>query len=743
MKSLIALILSALVGAAVAQDVPSTPALGSNGDVAVLDTVVVTAQKRRQPALDVPISMTVLDQDDLEKARVGSLEDLQRLVPGFSMENQAGYNVLTMRGVGGGGRNIGFDPRAGVYLDGIYMGQAQALRQPLFDVEQVEVLRGPQGHLFGRNAVAGAVNITTGAPTREFESVLRGVVGSQGTHEAYATVSGPVSEAVLGKISLASETHGGFTTNLYDGQKLDDLGRITARGQIFLLPSDRLNIRISADASTTKQKATQGEPVTDLFEQPLPGGILPKRTVNFNTTPFETVKLSGGSVRADYTLDSHQILTALFGYRQTHQDLQLDNDYSPKDLLRISYGDDFKQSSEEIRIASPNLGSARYVLGLYHLNETARTDRKATIGLDVGTSLVNYPLIPFLVPLADVTGTVPGAVVSNNGVVRTDTYALFGAVDYDITHWLTLNLGARFTHETKDVLFNLDGAASGSFGIGSLTGYQDSRSENKLSPTVGATYAVSKDQNVYAKFSRGFKSGGWNIEFLSSNGVKKPSFESETVDSYEVGAKGKLLGGRLHYDLAAYSSRFKDFQVFQFVDLGGGATSMELRNAADAESRGLDASLTLRATPQLDIGVKLGLVKAVFKSFNTCSPIVDCTGHRLPYAPNFTSSLTVKYGTRLPGIGGKLDFYGDYSFHGESFSDPVNDPLTQNIPGRELLNARLGYVPDKSHWDFSLWVHNLFDKDTVASRDRDFLGNLTVHRVDPRTAGLEGRYRFY
>jgi iron complex outermembrane receptor protein len=743
-KSLIALALSLAVGYADAQPIMPVPASTDSGEAEplVLDTIVVFAQKRPQFAQDVPISMTVLGRDDLENARAGSLEDIQQQVPSFSMENQAGYNVLTIRGVGGGGRNIGFDPRVGVYLDGVTLGQAQALRQPLFDVEQVEVLRGPQGHLSGRNTVAGAVIITTRSPTSEREGYLRGVVGGHGAHEGYAAVSGPISEKVLGKISVASEMRDGTITNLYDGGKLDDLKRQTARGQILILPTDKLKISISADSSNTKQKLTLGEPTSDLFELPLQGGILPKRTVNFNTTPTETVDLSGGNVTATYTMDSGHVLTAIAGYRDTHQEKQTDNDYGPNDLLRTFYVDDFRLSSEEVRIASPNKGGVRYVAGLYHLNERARTDRKATIGLDAGTTLVRHPLIPVPVLFTVVAGAVPGAVVSNDGEVKTDTYALFGALDYDIAESLMLNLGTRYTHEMKDVLFNLDGSASSTFGIGSLTGYRDSRSEKYISPTIGATYAVSQNQNIYAKYSRGFKSGGWNTEFLSTNGVNKPSFDNETAESYEVGTKGTLLGGCLRYDLAAYTSRFKNFQVFQFVDLGGGATSIELRNAAEAESRGLDASLTLRASRQLDIGVNFGLVKAYFKNFDTCSPTVDCTGHRLPYAPSFTSALTVNYGMPMPSLGGKLDFYGEYSFHGKSFMDPVNDPVTQNIPSRELVNVRLNYR-DNSHWECSLWVQNLFDKDTVTGRVRDFLGSLIDARVKPRTAGIEVKYTFY
>lgn len=713
MKFLMAFVATfAVIGSAQAEQAISTaPGDDEATQTLALNPVVITAQKRQQQTQDVPISMTVLSQDDLEKARGGTLEDIQQLVPNFSMESQSGYNVLTMRGIGGGGRNIGFDPRVGVYLDGIYMGQAQALRQPLFDIEQVEILRGPQGHLFGRNTVAGAVNITSRSPTKELEGYLRSVMGSKGTREGYATISGPISETVLGKISLASESHDGFTKNIYDGNTLDDLGRTTARGQLVFIPTDKLKISLSADWSRTKQNLILGEPTNDLFGQP----VLAKRTVNFNTTPSENISLSGGSATVNYRMGSGYIVTAITGYRSTHHEKRVDNDYSPNNILGVFYIDDFRQSSEELRIASPNEDSLRYVAGLYHLSETATTNRKATFGL-------------------------MNLVISNNGEVNTNTSALFGALDYDITHALTLNLGARYTHETKDVLFNLAGSA---IGLANLTGYQDTRLENNMSPTVGASYAVSPRLNVYAKYSRGFKSGGWNTDYLDVNAATKPSFDTETVNSYEVGTKGKLLNDRLRYNLAAYTSQNKNFQVFQFVTLAGGSTSILLKNAAEVESHGIDADLTLRATQRLDIGVNFGLSKATFKRFDSCSPTVNCTGNHLPYAPNFTSSLTVNYGMPLARVGGKLNIYGEYSYHGKSFADPINDPVTLGVPSRELVNIRLGYIPNNSHWDFNLWAKNLFNKDTVVMRNRDFLGSLTDRRVDPRVVGMEAQYSFY
>ena len=735
-KSVIALAaLAALLPAGAQQ------AAASDDAPAALAPVVVTAQKRQQSTQDVPIAMTVLSADALEKTRAGSLEDLQQLVPSFSMDDQSGYHTVTVRGVGGGGRNIGFDPRVGVYVDGIYMGQSQALDQPLFDVEQVEILRGPQGYLFGRNTVAGAVNITTAAPTKTLQGYVSGDVGSYGTQNLSASFSGPVADKVLGKLSLSSESHGGFISNVYNGQKIDDLKRETVRGQLLFQASDKLKISVAADSSYTNQRLVLGEPVTASGQQ-LPGGTS-IGSVDFNVTPKETTHLSGASVTANYALDGGNTLTAIVGQRSTRQVKTNDTDYSPVDLLSVHYADDFKQTSEEVRIASPNQGAARYVVGAFHLNETANTERAAIVGSAAATAIA--AVVPGLGPLTFAqVGVPPGTIVANSGTVKTDTSALFGSLDYDLLPALTLNLGARYTHETKNVLFNLGSAtptALAVFKVGALNNYTNSRDENNLSPSVGATYAVSKEQNVYAKFSRGFKSGGWNVDFISAAAAANPSFNTESVDTYEVGTKGQMLGGRVRYDLSVYDSTFKNFQVFQFVNLGS-TSVLQLSNAAGAQSKGLDGSLTWRATKQLDLGVNFGVVHATFTSFAGCTATQSCTGNQLPYAPKFTSALTANYGLPVASLNGKLNFYGEYSYRAKSFSDPVNDSVTQSLPSRELVNARVAFSPNDSHWDFNLWAHNVFNQDTVTLRGQDFLGTYIVKRMEPRMVGIQAKYFF-
>jgi len=731
--------LLALVGACCHAHAEAPPA-----DTApvILGEVVVTAQKRAQPIEDVPIAMTVIGRKTLDNSRAATLAEMQQLVPNFSIAQSLGVNTVTIRGIGGGGRNIGFDTRAGVYVDGIYMGQAQALDQSLFDIEQVEVLRGPQGHLFGRNTVAGAVNITTRAPSATFESSFRAVAGNYNAREGYADVSGPIADRVLGKFSVGYEARDGFTANLYNNHALDDLKRLSTRGQLAIQASDRLTIDLAADYADIRQRGI-AEATTGMFDAPFPGGLYPDHTVNYNTTPYLDNRLSGASLTVNYDMTGGRTLTAITGYRDTHQNREVDNDWSPADVFHVNYTDDFKQLSQEIRIASAIEGPLRYVAGVYLMHESADTLRLAITGQDTHT-LVKHPLVPVPIPFGALLGLNPGDTIPVSGAVKTDSYALFGSLDYDLTGRLTLNLGARYTDEKKSLLYNIDGAASGAIGMGTAVNYTDGRSDSMLTPTLGVTYALDKSHNLYGKYSTGFKSGGWNLDYLTATQLaSKFDFNKETVDSYELGLKGASPDQRMSYDLAVFRSRFKDFQVFQFADLGAGTTEMQLRNAAKAESTGAEASLRAMLTDNLGIGGNIGILKATFNSFpGGLTGGGDAAGKRLPDAPNLTAAVTVNYGMAAPSLGGRLDFYGECSHRSKSYSNVDNSETLDAVSSRNIVNARVSFSAAHAPLKLSLWARNLFDNNYTTARGRDFFGNQFVKRGDPRAFGVEGRYGF-
>ncbi|OGS98555.1 MAG: hypothetical protein A3F73_07890 [Gallionellales bacterium RIFCSPLOWO2_12_FULL_59_22] len=710
-------------------------------DPAMLGEVVVTAQKRAEPIGNVPISMTVVDRKDLENSHAATLTEMQQLAPNFSLDQQLGVNTVTVRGVGGGGRNIGFDTRAGVYVDGVYMGQTQALDQSLLDIEQVEILRGPQGSLFGRNTVAGAVNIVTRAPSDKFESAVRAGMGNYSAREGYANVSGPMTDGMQGRLSVGYEARDGFTTNIFDNRNLDDLKRASVRGQIAFQPTDRLALNLSVDHTDIRQDIAFGEAVTGMFDVPL-AQPYSGRTVNYNTVPHVNNTLFGLNLTLNYDM-AGAALTAITGYRDTHQNLLNDVDWSPNDIFRVDYTDDFRQLSQEIRIASTAKGALRYVAGVYLMHEFADTNRVATVGNDTNT-LVQHPLVPSPIPFGALTNLAPGNTVPLWGSVKTDSYALFGSLDYDLAERLTLNLGARYTDERKRLFYNIDGTASGTPPMGTARNYTDSRSDGVLTPTAGLTWAANKSLNLYGKYSTGFKSGGWNFDYQTPTQIAgKIDFNRETVGSYELGLKGATPDRRMSYDLALFYSRFRDLQVFQFADLGGGRTEMQLRNAAKAESEGMEASLRALLTDSFSVGGNIGILRATFDSFpGGLTGGGDAAGKRLPYAPDLTAALTANYRMSAPSLGGWLDFYGEYSHRSKSYSGVDNSETTDIIGSRNVVNARVSLAADRVPLRLSLWGRNLFDSSYTTARGRDFFGNQYVRRGDPRMFGVEGRYSF-
>lgn len=689
----------------------------------MVEEVVVTAQKREQNLEDVPISMSVVGDDELEKTGAASLRELQQVVPNFSFDAANGYDNISIRGVGGGGRNIGFDTRAGLYIDGVYIGQSAALSSPLFDLERVEVLRGPQGHLFGRNTVSGAVSLVTKVPSEEAAAYVKVVAGTEGTQEIHASFEGAMSETVLGRLSVASQKRDGFVKNQFDDSDLDDLDRQVIRGKLLFDISDNLSVDLNADYSVTDTSILVGEPISNpaLGDAGVTGT---PREVNFNTTPGSEHDLGGSSVTVDYDLDNGLMLTAVTGYRTAEQVKTNDTDFSPLDYISIDYTDASRQFSQEVRIASPSEESIRYVAGIYFLDEAAKTDRVATLGTFAGPGAGYHEVI--------------------DSEVDTKTSALFASADIDMTESLTLNLGARFTDETKDVDYSLvnNGGGASLFGLAVVPSYTDSRSESHMTPTIGVTYAVNDNSNVYAKYSTGFKSGGFNVDYLTDASFAEIEFDTEEVISYELGLKGKSESGKVSYDLVAFTSTYEDFQILQFVEVAPGVHLPILRNAAEVDSQGLEASVKVHVDENLSLGANVGLLKAEFSSFpNGNAAGDDLSGSKLPNAPEITAAVTLDYYIPMPTFKGGIDFYFEYSYRDESYSLADNQDQYL-LDSHGLLSTRITFTPEDETWSASLWARNLTDEEYKDYAGNDFLATDFVRYGAPRTVGLEATLRF-
>lgn len=704
-----------------------------------LDTVVVTVQKRPETEKNVPVAMTVIENESLERLRIRDLSDVGALAPSTVLSQSSGVNTLTVRGVGGGGRNIGFDPRVGVYLDGVYIGQAQALTMPWLDLQQAVFLRGPQGHLFGRNTVAGAVVLTSEPAQEPTQATVRATVGNDGRLEGQAMVAGAWSEDWAGRLAVSNEHTDGDIRNRYDGQRWGGLDRRGARAQVRWTPGP-WQIDWSGDVSDSHQKVPYGQPITDFFDTPLPAGPLSPRVVSFNTIPYVDLRTWGTSLNAQRSLDNGGTLTALASVRDTRQKRQNDTDYSAADLLRVNYTDAYRQNSQEVRWASPDQGRVRGVVGFYGAQERANTNRGVTIGNDVGT-LVPVPGLPIRLPFGAAFRLRPGFGAASVASVDTDSWAVFGNVDVDLSDRWVASVGGRYTEEEKSLRMDLNGAGSGALAIATL-GTTDNRRDKDFSPRASVTFKVNDRVNAYLTYATGFKSGGWNVDFLNlGQAATGFGFAPETVTSWETGVKGSSANGKWSFEGSVFQADYDDYQVFQFQSLGGGAAVLQLRNAAKVRSRGAEISANWHPSSAWAFGAQVGALDARFVRFpNGGGAGVDLDGNRLPEAPKWTVGLQASYQQSLSK--GYLVWQAEHHYRSSSFASANNAPVYDELSSRHWTNARVTFESQDGQWAVSLWSKNLFDRSGIDVRGRDFFGNQVVQYAQPRQVGVDVTWKY-
>lgn len=770
----IASVFSALLGTslATAQDTDD-PDAGFT-----LEEIVVTAQKRAESIIDVPISIVTVTDDFMKKTGVRQMRDVAEFVPNMSFTSgNDNATAVRIRGVGATTRNIGFDTRVGVYLDGVYLGQSPAQNMDILDLERVEVLRGPQGTLFGKNTVAGAINLISKQPDDQLMMEVRGEYGNFKSHRLSAIINLPISDNLFTRFSISDNQREGYVTNLFDGTKFNGRDGISLRGQVRY-EGEGFDINIAADRLSSKRVSFNGEAITNTFGLGSTDPGAPERLeINVNTNNHEERSITGvtGTLQAD--LGGDYAVKLISAYRDTHAERIQDTDYSALDMLHVEYPDGYKQFSQELQIISPDSDRFKYVAGLYYYHQEGTSERHIPLGADVGVlfSLLAPPLAP-AAPLF------VGAAVDTFGDVTTTSWAGFVNGSYDITDRLTLGFGARYTYEKKTVdwallgdvvnigfpfpLATVFGVSDGRTDVAgpgviidgrSVAAVQDSNSYKNFSPTINVTYALSEDVNVYAKYSSAFKSGGFNLDFVSVGSfIDGLDFDQETVDAYEVGIKGDVLDNRLRFNLVAFQSDFKDYQLNQFVDLGNGLSSITIRNAAKVRTKGIEAEVTLLATENLLLAGSVGFLDTAFLSFpgggssrHPGGVGADLSGNELPEAPSFTAAVSAQYNYPIESLNAEGIIRFDWTYSGSNFTSEDNVRVAR--PGStvpygynkswSLLNGRIGLESDKN-WAVYLWARNLLNKEYSSTNLTDFFGTVINFPAEPRMYGVEVSYQF-
>jgi iron complex outermembrane receptor protein len=710
-----------------------------------IQEVVVTAQNRRERLRDVPISATVFSAADLEENRGTSVEDYAAQTPNltFASTGRRSESDITIRGISNlGGQNNAF----GVYVDGLNVTPASsdiAINPKLLDVERVEVLRGPQGTHFGRNAIAGAVSITTKKPAERFSVKAQGNAERFGTYMGSGTVNVPLADGLALRTTGFYEQSDGFIDDIGPANNTNSRDEWGLRGALRYEPGSRLTI----DASASHEAFEQGyrtmvpsasiNPALESILEALgePGGIREgqgtfpenERTVSTDADFSSELWTTTVTGRIEYRFDSFSVISQT-GWIESSSSTRGEADNTAQDIITGDVEETLNAFSQEVRVQSTGDRRVDWLVGANYADDDTRFFVDRFFGRD-------FPLAPFL------PSSPPFPFERSSTLRETESVGVFGEAEaHLLSDRLELLVGLRFTHddvrsESDDRSFSLvtnpeDPAFPGAFDEGTNAG---SVSFDDVSPRVAVTYRLTESTNVFATVSRGFKAGGFNENQLRGD----PTFDDEVLWNYETGAKGSVLQRRLRFEASLFWMDWSDLQV-NSVDVSTGTPTFETQNAAEARSKG--AELQLRALPPVDgleVGGTVGYLDATFDRFpeaNVDGEQRDLSGEPLPRSPSWTASGFARYERpltdRMQGF-----VRGQVSYTGERFEDiAAREPF--RVPNHTVVDVSAGVETERLR--LSVFSENVFDNDHfvgIRASSLSLSGLQVVPR--PRLFGVE------
>lgn len=688
--------------------------------------IVVTAQKREENLQSVPISITAVTQEMLRNRDVDTIDAIDRIAPNLMIvpaRTSTAVAGITLRGqVQDDPSSITLDQSVGLYVDGVYVARGNGAFQRLYDVERVEVLKGPQGTLYGRNTTGGAINVIPNHPTDNFSLDAKFTVGNYSRREAAAAVNVPLSKGVAARGVFVSAKRNGYAKNLFStgplnpGDKdIDDENSFYGRLMLDADVTNNLSLSLGYDYFSDKN---DGGPVVPIYFDPAspffnvlsplrPSGI---RVLRQNDPNGVDVKVQGFTAIATLDLDAITIKN-IFAYRET--DELTFNDFDGTEINLISTYLSLKQHqySNEINI-SGNIGErVEWILGGYWFKEKGRNFTRLGLGL-----------LPGFGELSQI----------DDGLGRNKSTAVFAQGTFQFSDALSLTAGARHTWETKKLTsFNIGTNGRPLFPGGSASFAKDFTG---LTGSISLNYQASEDLFLYAKFGRGFRSGGFNIRGI---GPLAPPFGKETVDEFEIGAKSDLAGGRVRANIALFYDFYNDIQrVIQGVVGNPPTPTTTTRNAAKAKIYGGELELSALPTENLELSVNVGAAIARYDEFMD-GPI-DRSNNRFPLVPEWTVNGMIRY--TLPETSlFKPVLQVDASWK-DSYDLLVFNTPNLFQPSYTLVNAKitLEKVAGKD-LNVSLFGRNIFGKRYILN-GRDFgrpFGLNVARYGPPATYGVE------
>ncbi len=727
-----------------AQDAAPPPAAAAQSEPATLDSVTVTARKREETLQDVPVAVTAFTPDTLDKLNVRDIGDLDAQVPNLTIYAARGSTSTAtayIRGIGQADPLWGVDPGVGIYLDDVYIARPQGALLDVFDVERIEVLRGPQGTLYGKNTIGGAIKyISRGLPqeTTGFASVTVGNYNQLDVKAALGGEIGGKDSGLRGRVSVASMNRDGFGTNTYTGQEVSDKEINAVRMQLGAYSQDDFDVQFAFDYMDD-QSGVRGAKM--LAPNPLAPAYPPtsdRYDIRSGMKNINDTEMKGASVTANWRPSDNWAFKYVAAKRESDTETNIDFDTTPLTLVdvRAFYSD--SQVSQELQANYDGGGRARGVMGLYWFNG------------DAGGQVLNHFYNPLLA-----TGLTNPLFGDTQGVVNTKSIALYADWTFDLTDRLTLDVGARYTDEDKHAVAlnrfytGLDYGTS----WGTAANFDKTINFKNVSPKVSLDYQVTPDILVYGLASRGFKSGGYNIR-ANTTAVPRSGepFDDEQVDSFEIGSKMSFLDQRLFLNLSAFHNKYKDIQLSIFTAFDSNNDGVDdnffgdFTNAGKGTVNGVEVEYQFLPTANWLVSGNLAWLDAKYDEFLTYTTtrppvLVDVADSQyFTNAPEFSGAINVEYRTDLAN-GGNLSARVGYSYQSEVWPTTDLSPLIKQ-DGYGLVSAGVIWKIDDA-WSLSLQGTNLADEEyRTTGYNIAAYGVLTGFYGPPRQYSLTARYDF-
>lgn len=752
----------------------------------MLEEVIVTAQKRAESAQDVPISINAITDKQLEMSGAGNMEGLSDTIPNVDIADSPGVTRVVIRGLGSGSGNAGFEQSVGMFIDGIYASRAALFQAPFLDLERVEVLKGPQGVLFGKNSIAGGLSLVSKKPTETFEAEVSAAYDFEyESHEVKGIVSGPLSDKVYGRLALLSSEDESYMDNELLGTGVPSNEVSAARGTLLWDASESTEVLLKLETSSIEERGSSWQVEADYSP-----GTLPYRIENdpsfspgsqaeaLSAAIYNASKAAGEdfvynddsyiddlqemeqdadnvTFQVTQDLNGHE-LVYLFGYGAYDREQVSDQDFTAAPVVQVDREEEFEQISHELRISSPGGQTLDYIAGLYYLSRDFEENKKQHL-----------------------FGFFPGLSSSSDSYYeeKSTSYSAFGQITWNINDVLRANFGLRYSKEEKEATHSnfltgyktsesLIDTEPGKYGLlnalfnRSNFAYEDDTDESNLDPAFNVQWDYSSSGMAYFSWTKASKAGGFNASETSGD-LDLFSFDPEEAESIEIGIKSDFLDGRARLNASIFRTEFEDLQVGAFDPSVNGFV---VTNAAKAISQGVELEGLIAVTETLTLGGNVAYLNAEYQDFIAGCPnnsveaaklscyqdpdgapgrlIQDLDGKALDNAPEWTASLFADYSkpvfdNLVAGVRVDASYKDETSLDFSQDSHLVEEDYWK-------VNLRLSLESYEDTWSVALSVFNLTDEQPTTFGGQGFLspGVYWKNRGRGREVELSATYRF-